>query len=66
MNKEKKEFTSEDATRAALNSINNDRLIKIGNNWVFTFLKEDFQSSPVTPHHFSSCDLSVNIRLELK
>jgi hypothetical protein len=53
--------------KKVLNSINNDQLIKIGDNWIFSFLEEDyFQSSPVTPHHLTCHDLSINISLQLK
>jgi hypothetical protein len=50
-----------------LNSVNNDLLIKIGNNWDFFFLEEDeFISSPVNSYYFLAQDLSINMFLSLK
>jgi hypothetical protein len=71
MDEERKDLFQEELMRKAfkktLNSINNDQLIKIGDNWVFSLdEEEDFQNSPVTPHHFISRGLSINVCLELK
>lgn len=53
--------------KKSLNSINNDRLIKIGDNWEFFFLEDnDPISSPVDTYYFRSRDLSINISLRLK
>lgn len=50
-----------------LNSINNDRLIKIGEKWEFFFLEEDdLIPSPVNSYYFRSRDLSINVSLRLK
>lgn len=51
----------------SLNLINNNHLIKIGDNWEFFFLENnDFISSPINSYYFTSHDLSINISLRLK
>jgi hypothetical protein len=67
MNKEKKDLIPEDVMKKALNSINNDQLIKIGDSWTFFFAESDnFVSSPVNSYYFMSHDLSINIYFRFK
>ncbi len=50
-----------------LNNIQNNKLIKIKNNWNFVFLEEDLTiASPVQDYYFKSADRTLNISLTLK